>query len=236
MKLYKVIDEKNESMNGGVFDWSDYLPKKNGEVGKWTPRIKNVSECSKGYHVTPYWNMWLNNSSDKVFEVEVKGLKKTSNSVGVVDKFVCESVRLIKQLELQFDEKSNTGNGNTGHWNTGDRNTGHWNTGHWNTGDRNTGNGNTGDWNSGDYNTGCFNTKEPEYYELFNKLIKKEDYKKISFPNWLYHDGNWQTALKNATKKELLATTELPNFDNTIFKEITGIDLLKFLEGKKTDG
>ena len=31
---------------------------KNNKKGKWTPKIEDIEECEKGYHVTPYWNMY----------------------------------------------------------------------------------------------------------------------------------------------------------------------------------
>ena len=231
-KLYKVM-QSNQSCNGGSFDWTEYLPKKNGKPGKWTPVIKNISECCKGYHITHYWNMWYKDGC-KIYEVEYRGLRE-NNSPGVIDKLVCESVRLIKEAIFVFDEKSNTGNSNTGNSNTGDRNTGarntgYRNTGNWNTGYRNTGNWNTGNWNTGNWNTGCFNTSRPKYVELFNKPILWEEYKNINFPAWFYFnlEGSdykkaWKEAFSNATKEQLKDTIELPNFDYGVFEEITGI-------------
>ncbi|MEM7789775.1 MAG: pentapeptide repeat-containing protein [Verrucomicrobiota bacterium] len=259
MKLYKVI-LKNSSCHGGDFDWTKHLPKKNGAPGKWTPRIKDVSECDYGYHVTPYWNMWHKDACE-VYECETKGLVKKEDAVGVIDKFVCESVRLIKKVDLNFDGDSNTGN-----WNTGDSNTGNWNTGNWNTGDSNTGNSNTGNWNTGNWNTGnsntgyrntgyrntgdwntgyrntgAFNTGRPQYYELFDRPVKAEIYEAIKWPSWFYFDlidgdygASWRAAFEGASNKEVKAATELPNFDYDVFEEITTITKAMFrakLEG-----
>jgi len=259
MKLYKVINKDNKSMNGGTFDWTEYLPEKSGKPGKWTKKIK-TDICHSGYHVTPYWNMWMDNSSDRFFEVECKGVGGTS---GVVDKFVCESVRLVKEIFPEFDKHYNTGDrntgyGNTGHLNTGDnntgntntgntntgdnntgyRNTGKWNTGNWNTGHTNTGNWNTGNWNTGrfntgNWNTGCFNTKEPDYYELFNKVISKKEYNNINFPSWLFNGGDLKKALKGASKQEIDETVKLPNFSYDIFKEVTGLSKAMLLRHMK---
>jgi hypothetical protein len=156
MKLYKVLDKDCRAKDGGDFDYKDYLPKGN-KKGKWTPRIKNLKECSKGYHITPYWNMFLGDNTNRVFEVEVKGLIE-KKEVGVIDKYVCSSLRIIEEIKPKFYERNNTGDWNTGDNNTGDNNTGDWNTGHRNTGDSNTGYRNTGDWNTGDSNTGDNNT------------------------------------------------------------------------------
>ena len=207
MKLYKVINKDNKSMNGGTFDWTEYLPEKSGKPGKWTKKIK-TDICRSGYHVTPYWNMWMDNSSDRFFEVECKGVGGTSEVVGVVDKFVCESVRLVKEIFPEFDK-------------------------HYNTGDRNTGNKNTGNWNTGNKNTGCFNTKEPDYYELFNKVISKKEYNNINFPSWLFNGGDWKKALKGASKQEIDETVKLPNFSYDIFKEVTGLSKAMLLRHMK---
>jgi hypothetical protein len=161
MTYYKVISEDNKSCNGGDFDWTPYLPK-GTKPGKWTPKIKDTKECCKGYHVTQYWNMWYKEDC-RIFECEVKGCTTNTNP-GVIEKEVCSSIRLVKEIFPVFDKNRNAGYCNTGYrnagdWNTGDRNTGDRNTGdrnagYRNTGDRNTGNCNTGDYNTGDYNTG----------------------------------------------------------------------------------
>jgi len=153
MKFYKVL-KNNKVKDGGDFDYTDYLPsgKKSGE---WTPEIKEIELCEEGYHVTPYWNMYYEEGCD-VYEVETRGLKKTKE-VGVIDKFVCKSIKFIKKIDIKFGG-GNTGDYNTGNRNTGDRNTGDYNTGDFNTGDFNTGDRNTGHCNTGDYNTGDFNT------------------------------------------------------------------------------
>ena len=154
--FYKVITKDNKANQGGDFDYTDYLPVGN-KKGKWLPLIKDISECNKGYHITNYWNMWINSNDNKIFEVEVEELLE-KDEVGVINKYVCGRFRFIKEVKVVFDEKSNTGYSNTGDSNTGDSNTGDRNTGNCNTGDRNTGDRNTGDSNTGDRNTGYSNT------------------------------------------------------------------------------
>jgi hypothetical protein len=123
-KFYKVLSKDLKAKDGGDFDYSKYV-----KSGEWTPTIECVSQCNRGYHVTPYWNMWVHEESNRVFEVEVKGLVD-SGDVGVVDKFVCESIRFVEELKPIYDNKLNTGNSNTGDNNTGDNNTGYRNTGY----------------------------------------------------------------------------------------------------------
>lgn len=160
MKLYKVISAQLKAKDGGKFSYKDYLPK-NNKKGKWTPIIEDIEEYVSGYHVTPYWNMFIDDENNKVFEVEVKGLQET-NTVGVADKYVCKSIRLVKEIQIKINSSStgimNTGDRNTGTMNTGTMNTGNRNTGHKNSGDMNTGIRNSGDMNTGIRNSGGMNT------------------------------------------------------------------------------
>jgi len=131
----------------------------------------------------------------------------------------------------------NTGNRNIGDCNIGDYNIGNYNTGDYNTGDYNTGNRNIGDCNTGNFNTGYFNTNEPKV-RIFNKEtdVKRED---IVFPNWIRINSPtaelFAKAFNEAEIKDVELTLKLPNFDFTIFEEITGIgksDFEKKLERK----
>ena len=177
MKYYKVIDKNYKAKDGGSFDYKDYLPKEN-KKGKWTPKINNPIECEKGYHITPYWNIFLNSDSDLIFEVEVKGLIEKENTVGVIDKYVCSSIRYIKQYKPNYNYDRNTGYSNTGYNNTGNSNTGNRNTGYSNTGNNNTGDSNTGDSNTGYKNTGYSNTGD------WNTGYNNTGYR---------NNGNWNT-------------------------------------------
>ena len=182
-KWFKVISKDLKAKDGGNFDYAPFVKSK-----EWLPIIIDLKLCNTGYHVTKYWNMFFDNKDCRVFEVMPKGLVEEEALVGVVDKAVCSSFKIIKEFKPQFDNNrntgkwntgdsnagySNTGDSNAGKWNTGDwntgyrntggrntgdRNTGYWNTGYWNTGNRNTGNRNTGDSNTGDWNTGNWNT------------------------------------------------------------------------------
>ncbi|MBQ7404182.1 MAG: hypothetical protein IJW05_12185 [Lentisphaeria bacterium] len=143
----------------------------------------------------------------------------------------------------------NTGNWNTGDCNTGNWNTGDCNTGDCNTGDCNTGNWNTGYFNTEEQDQFfCFNklTKKQDidfpaflYFELVEWVyvacmtdaekndhpecdtiggyLKEKDYKEAfreSFENAKKDDG-WQDQLKKLKA--------IPNFDDKIFEEISGI-------------
>ena len=151
-------------------------------------------------------------------------------------------------------------NSNTGNWNTGDWNTGNSNTGNWNTGDSNTGNWNTGDWNTGNLNTDTpqyriFNKETdikrediafPDYFyfnmtEWINESImtdeEKEDnptYKTTGgyLKKYDYKEA-WRKSWENADIEDRKKTLELPNWNNEIFKEISGIDVEAELNSPK---
>jgi hypothetical protein len=137
---------------------------------------------------------------------------------------------------------SNTGAWNTGIWNSGDSNAGacnagNCNSGSRNTGDRNTGDWNAGNWNSGDWNSGNFNTHDGTMY-MFNKPLPKDfDLSSIKYPDFLFFplekDPYKETARKawnNATREDQEKVLKLPNFDNDIFEQIFGINVINELK------
>ena len=133
----------------------------------------------------------------------------------------------------------NSGHYNSGDCNSGDHNAGYYNTGDHNSGDFNSGDSNSGDYNSGNFNSGLFNTNEPTV-RMFNKPTDKR-LSDIVTPNCLYFEVDatdsyketFTRRLNETSVDELIQVTELPNFDNDIFKEISGCDLLGLIEKKK---
>ena len=141
----------------------------------------------------------------------------------------------------------NTGDWNTGHWNTGHLNTGDLNTGHWNTGDRNTGIFCTStpktiemfdkpsDWSYQDF-------LDSEVNYLKNRVVLVEwvswpamtDAEKEQYPRAetaegysKHHDYKQahRTWWSKLDKREQGCITNLPNFDATIFFQVTGITI-----------
>lgn len=136
----------------------------------------------------------------------------------------------------------NSGNYNSGSCNSGYRNSGNWNSGDWNS----------GDYNSGFFNTNepfvrMFNkdTKLKKYeidiplFCHFDLTVwvshdtateeEKEDHKKEietcgGFLKTLDYKEAWRLAWNKASKEEHLEMLKLPNWDNEVFKEISGID------------
>ena len=146
----------------------------------------------------------------------------------------------------------NSGDCNSGDWNSGDWNSGDWNSGDWNSGSSNSGSWNSGDWNSGFFNSDepnvrMFNKmadkKRDEinipsfcYFDLTVWVShdtatdeeKKEHKKEIEtcggFLKTLDYKEAWRLAWNKADKEERKKLFDLPNWNNEIFKEITGID------------
>ena len=146
----------------------------------------------------------------------------------------------------------NSGNRNLGNWNSGNLNSGDINSGNRNSGNRNSGDYNSGDWNSGFFNSDepcvrmfnkmttykrkdikipfwCFfdltvwvshdtateeeKTEHKAEIEICGGFLKKINYKDA-----------WRIAWNKASIEERKELFDLPNWDNQVFKEITGID------------
>jgi hypothetical protein len=135
---------------------------------------------------------------------------------------------------------SNTGNSNTGYRNTGNSNTGNWNTGDSNTGNSNTGNSNTGNWNATDKETGYFNSFRAKEVRVFNKPCDSALWEAADKPDFLFFALTYWCAEENKTKSyaykeaflvswlaadktDRVKVKELPNFDEEVFFEISGI-------------
>lgn len=119
----------------------------------------------------------------------------------------------------------NTGHSNTGNDNRGSFNTGSFNIGHGNAGSFNSGSHNVGKWNFGNYNCGYFNTGEP-FAVMFNRptSVRMRD---VRLPKWL-NRRDCRGAFLSADPSEAEAALSLPNFDFSIFEEITGISKADF--------
>ncbi len=142
----------------------------------------------------------------------------------------------------------NTGNRNTGDWNTGDWNTGNRNTGYSNTGDRNTGVFCTikdpkifmfnkqSDWTISDFeNSGAYslmlNSVDTKLWITESQMTDGE---KEQFPSYKTCEGYlrdipfkeaFQNAWHNWSESNRNEFINLPNFDEIIFEEITGVKI-----------
>ena len=146
----------------------------------------------------------------------------------------------------------NSGDWNSGNSNSGGRNSGDWNSGNWNSGNWNSGNWNSGDCNSGFFNSDkpyvrMFNKmtdkKEEDidipswcYFDLIewvsHDTATEEEKQKHKaeietcggFLKPINYKDAWRHAWNRASIEERKKLFDLPNWDNQVFKEITGID------------
>ena len=146
----------------------------------------------------------------------------------------------------------NSGNRNSGNYNSGSWNSGSWNSGNYNSGNRNSGSWNSGNYNSGFFNTNSplvriFN-KETNisldnidfpsflYFDLTvwvshdtaTKQEKEAHETEIEtcggFTKEISYKEAFRIAWNKASKEEHKKLLKLPNWNNEIFKEISGID------------
>lgn len=147
----------------------------------------------------------------------------------------------------------NSGNKNTGINNSGDLNFGDFNSGDFNSGSYNAGNYNAGDFNSGMFNSvtpvtiKVFNqdcdlsawnaAPKPLFIQnvSVNRWIPSEQMnasEKASNPRWDVAEGfvknityqeAWQEAYSSATPGDIIKLKNLPNWDASVFEDITGI-------------
>ena len=146
----------------------------------------------------------------------------------------------------------NSGNWNSGNGNSGNRNIGNGNSGSWNRGNWNSGSWNSGSWNSGFFNTNSplvriFNKETniplndidfPSFLH-FDLTVwvshdtateEEKEAHKIDietcggFIKEISYKEAFHIAWNKASKEEHKKLLKLPNWNNEIFKEISGID------------
>ena len=141
----------------------------------------------------------------------------------------------------------NSGDWNSGNWNSGNRNSGDCNSGNCNSGDCNSGDCNSGFFNSDEPCVRMFNkmTKKKRneidipYWCYFDLTVwvshdtatdkEKEEHKKEietcgGYLKTLKYKEAWRLAWDKVGKDQHKELLKLPNWDNEVFKEITGID------------
>ena len=146
----------------------------------------------------------------------------------------------------------NSGDRNSGDWNSGDCNSGNWNSGDYNSGNYNSGNYNSGFLNSTDAPLRIFNKETdikrgnvsfPDFFYFHltqfvsydtatdeeRKKYKKEIETCGGFLRTIGYKEAWRKNWDKATDEDRRKVLELPNWDNAVFLEITGIDVEKEL-------
>ena len=203
----------------------------NWNTGNWNTGDRNTGNCNTGNRNTGNWNTGDWNTGDWNTGNRNTGNWNTGDwNTGNWNTGNC-----------------NTGNRNTGNCNTGNRNTGDWNTGDWNTGDWNTGFFNTNSqplymfnkptdltrdeilnfrgikalsWNYENswwiYSSNMTDEEKESHpeHETTGGYLKTVDFKTACKMMWDSLDEEDKEAVRN-----------LPNFDNDVFREITGISV-----------
>lgn len=198
-------------------------------------------------------------SKTRIAEIEASG--NIIRDIDEGHKFCTNKIKIIRELDIdEIFEKINVGSqnygyGNKGAYNEGCFNSGRYNRGSYNNGDcnigiNNIGLNNIGRYNQGENNLGSYNIgqknlgflnkgnncigilcTEPQYIKMFNKesTWTYEDYVNSDMERIFQQciEENYQLTTYNARK-----IIQLPNFDNEIFKEITGIDVMEILNNK----
>ena len=191
-------------------------------------------------------------SESRLFEVIAGDYVRSGDKYGTNSLTILREIEGEEKRDFINSGNRNSGNRNSGNWNSGDCNSGNCNSGNCNSGNCNSGNCNSGNCNSGFFNSDepcvrMFNkmTKKKRdeitipswcYFDLTVWVShdtatdeEKEEHKKEietcgGFLKTFEYKEAWRLAWDKASKKEHKQLLELPNWDNEIFKEISGID------------
>ena len=181
-------------------------------------------------------------SESRLYEVFAGDYVRSGDMYGTNSLTILREIEGEEKLELI----------NSGSCNSGDRNSGSWNSGDRNSGDRNSGSWNSGSWNSGFFNSdepnirmfnkdtnlkrGDINIPSWCYFSLTVWVShdtateeEKEKYKREietfgGYLKTLEYKEAWKLAWSKASKEEHKQLLKLPNWNNKVFIEITGID------------
>ena len=228
-------DEKQELINSGYRNsgnWnSGYRNSGNWNSGDYNSGNRNSGNRNSGYRNSGNWNSGDYNSGNRNSGNRNSGYRNSGN---------------------WNSGDYNSGNCNSGDYNSGNCNSGDYNSGYFNSGNYNSGNFNSGYFNSGYFNSNepfirMFNKdtklKRDEidipsfcYFDLTVWVShdtatyeEKEEHKSEietcgGFLKTLDYKEAWRLAWDKASKEEHLKMLKLPNWDNEVFKEISGID------------
>ena len=191
-------------------------------------------------------------SESRLFEVIAGDFVRSGDKYGTNSLTILREIKGEEKQNLINSGYRNSGYWNSGDRNSGDRNSGYWNSGDRNSGDFNSGDFNSGDFNSGYFNSDesnvrmfnkdtnlkreevyipywcCFDLAVWVSHDTATKEEKEKHKKEIEtcggFLKTLGYKEAWRLAWNRASKEEHEQLLKLPNWDNEVFKEITGID------------
>lgn len=191
-------------------------------------------------------------SESRIFEVIAGDYVRRGDKYGTNSLTILREIEGDEKQELINSGSRNSGDRNSGNWNSGNWNSGDFNSGYSNSGDRNSGNWNSGERNSGYFNTNeppvrifnAFTNVKREnidfpkflYFDLtvwvsYDTATEEEKTKYKTeietcggFLKTLEYKEAFRRAWDKASKEEHKKLLNLPNWNNDIFKEISGID------------
>ena len=234
---YKAFDE-NLQCRGFQFEVG-----KTYETGKTKEELKLCSNtvfhfCRELHRIENVSDYYI--SQGRVCEVIAEGDVVTDG-----DKYGTNKLTILREIPREELNEYNN-------YNSGNRNSGNRNSGNYNSGNYNSGNYNSGDYNSGFFNTDSplvriFNKETnisldnidfPNFlyfdltvwvsYDTATKQEKEAHKTEIEtcggFTKEISYKEAFRIAWNKASKEEHLKLLKLPNWNNEIFKEISGID------------
>ena len=191
-------------------------------------------------------------TKSRLFEVIAGDFVRDGDKYGTNSLTILREIKGEEKLDLINSGNRNLGSWNSGNRNSGNRNSGYWNSGDYNSGDWNSGSWNSGNRNSGFFNSDepyvrMFNKmtdkKEEDidipswcYFDLtewvsHDTATEEEKQKHKAeievcggFLKPINYKDAWRHAWNRASIEERKKLFDLPNWDNQVFKEITGID------------
>ena len=186
-------------------------------------------------------------SESRLFEVLAGDYVRSGDKYGTNSLTILREIKGEEKLELINSGSCNSGDCNSGSCNSGDCNSGSWNSGSCNSGSWNSGSCNSGFFNSDEPNIRMFNKDT----NLKRGDINIPSWCYFSLTVWVSHDTAteeekekhkreietcggylktldykeaWKLAWSKASKEEHKQLLKLPNWNNKVFIEITGID------------
>ena len=205
--------------------------------------------CEKASDCFDYYSF---NPDNKVAEVIALGAVDTDGKKSCTNKIqIVREIPWMELLTIVNTGKDCTGFCNSGDWNSGNRNSGDWNSGDWNSGDWNKSSFNTGCFNTLEPKLVMFNkpsdwTRQDWLYSdarrLLNQIPKDvvewiysedmTDEEKATHPTHettggylkvLDESESGQIWWNGLSERERNIIKALPNFDEAVFEEVTGI-------------
>ena len=191
-------------------------------------------------------------SESRLFEVFAGDYVRSGDKYGTNSLTILREIKGEEKLELIDSGFRNSGSWNSGDFNSGSWNSGDCNSGDCNSGDCNSGSWNSGSWNSGFFNSDEPNIRMfNKDTNLKRGDINIPSWCRFSLTVWVSHDTAteeekeehkreietcggylktlgykeaWKLAWSKASKEEHKQLLKLPNWNNKVFIEITGID------------